>query len=244
MKRPLVAVVLLLGLVAASSLAAQTKLTALVGFALPPYIIQESNSGYEMDVVKAALASAGYTIVPQYVPFARIAVGLQGKSADCALTINESSGVTGVYYSDTHVTYQNVVVTLKSRNLKVASLADLKSLSISAFQDAPLYLGPEFGAMAKANPKYTEIADQQAQVKLLFSGRVDAVVSDINIFKYFRQQVKDVDVSAEVNYAAIFGQTNYKVAFVSKDVCDKFNVGLKKLRDSGEYNSIYKRYIK
>ena len=244
MKRPRMLVMCLVFLLPSFAALAQTQLKAAVGLSLPPYVLQKTDNGLEVDIVREALKDAGYSLTLDYVPFARIAYNMAQKADDCALTINESSGIKGVFYSDSHITYQNVVVTLKSKGFKVSSSADLKGLRVSAFQDAPLYLGADFAAMAKSNPGYSEVADQATQVKLLFSGRADALVMDINIFKYFRKNIADLDVSQEVTIASVvFPPTPYKVAFTSKEVCDKFNVSLKKLRDSGRYAEIFKNYI-
>jgi polar amino acid transport system substrate-binding protein len=222
---------------------AQTQIKAVVGMSLPPYIIQGTDNGVDADIVRAALAAENYTLKLEYVPFARVAVSMANKTADAAFPINESSGVTGVYYSDSHISYQNVAVALKSKGLKIASATDLSGLRVVAFGEAPNYLGPEFAAMAKANKKYSEIADQQSQVKMLFKDRADVLIMDINIFKYFRQNIKDMDVSQDVAFYEIFPPTAYKVAFTSKDVCDKFNAGLKALKASGKYAQIFKTYI-
>ncbi|MGO9309489.1 MAG: substrate-binding periplasmic protein [Spirochaetia bacterium] len=230
--------------VVAMTAGAQTELKAAVGLSLPPYIIQGPDNGVDADIVRQALLASNYTLKLQYVPFARVAVSMANKSADCAFPINEASGVTGVFYSDSHINYQNVVVALKSRALKISSPADLKSLRVVAFGDAPNYLGLEFAAMAKANKSYSELADQQSQVKMLFKDRADALVMDINIFKYFRQNIKDMDVSQDVVFYQIFPPTAYKVAFTSKDVCEKFNAGLKAIKASGKYAEIFKTYIK
>ena len=128
--------------------------------------------------------------------------------------------------------------------LKVSSVADLRGLRVVAFGDARSYLGTEFAGMAKANKNYYEIADQESQVKMLFKDRADVLVMDINIFKYFRQNIKDTDVSQEVTFFKIFDPTPYKVAFTSKEVCDKFNAGLKAIKASGKYSEIFSTYIK
>jgi polar amino acid transport system substrate-binding protein len=223
---------------------AQTQLKAVVGLSLPPYIMQGTDNGVDADIVRQALLAVNYTLKLEYVPFARVAVTLANKNADCAFPINESSGVTGVFYSDSHINYQNVVVALKSKALKIASPADLKGLRVVAFGDAGSYLGPAFDAMAKANKSYTEIADQQSQVKMLFKDRADALVMDVNIFKYFKENIKDMDVTQEVVYYQIFPPTAFKVAFTSKSVCDRFNAGLKAIKASGKYAEIFKTYIK
>ena len=244
MKRVLLSTFAILSMLMVVQVSAQTTLKAAVALSLPPYVIQDSNSGIEVDIVRSALQKEGYSLQLDYVPFARLAENLAGKKDDCVLTINESSGVQGVFYSNTHISYQNVVITLKSKNLKITSPADLATLRVVAFGDAPTYLGSAFAAMAKANKQYSEIADQSNQVKLLFLGRADAIVMDINIFKYFRLNIKDADVSADVTIAQIFPPTAYKVAFTDQSIRDKFNDGLKQLKASGEYNAIFDKYLK
>lgn len=223
---------------------AQTQLKAVVGLSLPPYIMQGADNGVDADIVRQALAESNYGLKLEYVPFARVSVSMANKTADCAFPINEASGVTGVFYSDSHISYQNVVVGLTSKALKIASISDLKGLRVVAFGEAKNYLGPEFASMAKANKNYYEIADQESQVKMLFKDRADVLVMDINIFKYFRQNIKGMDVSQDVTFYKVFAPTAYKVAFTSREVCDKFNTGLKSLKASGKYDQIFKTYIK
>jgi len=243
LKRCSVLLVVFLAVVA-TAVSAQTAVKAVVGLSLPPYIIQGADNGVEADIVRQALLASKYSLKLEYVPFARVSVSLADKSADCAFPINEASGTTGVFYSDSHISYQNVVVALTSRGLKVNSIADLKALRVVAFGDAKSYLGAEFAAMAKANKNYSEIADQESQVKMLFKDRADVLVTDINIFKYFRQNIKDMNVSQDVVYFQIFPPTAYKVAFTDKAVRDKFNAGLKAIKASGKYQEIFKTYIK
>jgi len=231
-------------LLASSVFAAGKELKVAVGLALPPYIIQETGVGIEVDILKQALADAGYTVKLIFVPMARIKVALSDGTADAALTITEASGVTSAFYSDSHVSYKNAVITLKSRALKIAGIPDLAKLDLVAFQDALLYLSADYAAMAKGNAKYSELADQQSQVKMLFAGRTDAIIMDINIYKYFKKMIKDIDVSQDVVIHEIFAPSNYKIGFKEKAVCDLFNAGLKKLKSSGKYESIISAYIK
>ena len=227
-----------------ATVAAEVKVA--VGLALPPYVIEESNDGIEVDILRQSLLYSGNTIKLFFLPFARVPWSIGSGYADAALTINESSALKDVCYSDSHISYQNVAVSIKSRNIKLASLTDLSKLNVVAFQNATKYLGNDFAEMAKENPRYVELAHQEAQVKMLFSGRTDVVVMDINIFKYFRQQVQDAgeNVSAEVTIHEIFPPTPYRVAFKSKELCDAFNIGLKRLKSEGIYNAIAKKYIK
>lgn len=220
------------------------ELVGAIGLALPPYVLPETNNGIELDIVRETLAMSGHTIKPEYVPFKRVKHTLSSGKADFAMTITEASGIENVFYSDSHIAYQNVVITLADKNIPVNSVDDLANISISAFQDANIYLGPEYKAMSEKNSEYSEIAEQDRQIALLFSGRVQALVMDINIFKYFRNNSNLVDTSAKVTIHEIFPKSNYKVAFKNEAIRDQFNADLKKMIDSGKIEELFNKYIK
>ncbi|MCP4020252.1 MAG: amino acid ABC transporter substrate-binding protein [Desulfobacteraceae bacterium] len=215
--------------------------TLVAGLSLPPYIIQEANTGIEHDIVKEALVHKGHTLKLKYVPFARLVADY--KKHDGAITINESSGAKG-HYSGQVITYQNYAISLKKKNVSIDSIQDLKDKKVVAFNSATKYLGEEFAKVAKANPKYEEQGKQLLQVKMLYSGRSDAIVSDINIFKYYRKQVTDMDTSAKIVLHEIFPGTDYKVLFNDASLRDDFNAGLKELKASGRYQAIKDSYVK
>lgn len=237
MKRILVMLLLLISVVTVHA----KDITLVAGLSLPPYIIQESNSGMEYDIIKEALASKGHNLTMKYVPFVRLIVDY--KKHDGAVTINESSGAEGSY-SDEVITYQNYAISLKDKGIAINSVQEMKDKKIVAFQNATKYLGPEFAEFAKGNKKYSEQGKQDLQVKMLYSGRADAIVSDINIFKYYRKSVTDFDTTAEIVLHGIFEGVNYKVLFNDSAIKDDFNAGLKELRDSGRYEEIVNSYIK
>ncbi|MEH6478004.1 MAG: transporter substrate-binding domain-containing protein [Sneathiella sp.] len=209
---------------------------------LPPYGIKDSNSGIEVDIVRAALAVKGHTITVRYVPFGRVGKDFQDGKIDAANTLTASSGVEA-NYSDSHISYQNVATVLKESDLNVANIEGLGSLKVVAFVKASVFLGKEFAEMAKKNTKYREVADQSTQNKLLMSGRTQAVVGDIRIFKYYNKIIKDQIALKEVVFHKIFKPTEYSVGFKDANIRDDFNVGLKAIRDSGEYDKILAKYV-
>lgn len=215
------------------------------GMTLPPYVF-ENSTGIEYDIIKRSLEIKGYSIKPYYVPFARVIKSIKDKDVEAAATVNEDAGLTDVHFSDSHITYQNVVVALASKKYKIEKIADLADKRIVAFQKATDYLGAEFAAMAKKNKDYTELANQELQIAMLHKDRVDVVVSDINIFKYYKMTSTKVDktLNQEEAIYPVFAPVNYKVAFSDKKVRDDFNEGLKELKKSGEYNKIIANYIK
>lgn len=237
-----VALVLLMAVHAATCLAGAKELTVAVGMAIPPYNIQETDSGIEMDIVREALERKGYVVRAKYVPFARVKRELMSREVDAALTINPDSGIEA-FYSDEHLICQNVVVTLKQNNFQVRSVDDLKNRSVLAFQDATLYLGKAFAKMAGQNERYKEIANQELQINQLYAHRVDAIVLDRNIFYYHRNRNDRVDTAQPVDIWQVFPPTPFRVAFVNREARDDFNKGLKELRESGRYDEIIRKYV-
>jgi len=220
------------------------EISIAVGLALPPYVISQSNTGMELDIVREALKVKGHTAKIIYLPFKRVVATVNSGKADAALTVNEGSGLKYVHYTNSHITYQNVAIGLKKNKLSVTDVSSLGQYSINSFQDATKYLGPEFSAMAKGNKRYKENAKQDIQTSLLYSGRVELIVLDINIFKYYKSNEKRVSTDAEIDIFEVFSPTDYKVGFISSTIKDDFNVGLDQLKKSGRYQAIIDSYIK
>ncbi|BCR25341.1 substrate-binding periplasmic protein [Aquipseudomonas alcaligenes] len=132
---------------------------------------------------------------------------------------------------------------LTSRGYRITRMPDLAQYSISSFQRARYLLGPEFQAMAEANPRYREEAQQINRNRLLYSGRVDVVIGDPRILSYFNRKVADqVDVRQPVTQYPLFPPTAYSVGFRLREHRDRFDRGLAAIRASGEYARIEQRY--
>lgn len=208
----------------------------------PPYVFEYESRGLEYDLVMAAARQADFQVEVHYAPMERLHLMLQRGELDAIATVNAQSGE-AFFYSDTCIEYYNMAIALSKRHLSLNSVADLGAYSISSFQRARVLLGREFQRMAEHNPHYHEEAQQIARNRLLYSGRVDVVVADQRIFRYFNSQVADqVDVSQPVTYYALFPPTLYSVGFRQAPQRDLFNQGLKAIRASGEYLRIEQRY--
>ena len=244
--RRMAAVLLLpvwLGVLLGSSSARADKISVVIGLALPPYVIAERDTGMELEIVREALALEGHTLVPSYVPFSRVLTMLQQGQADAAMTVNEDSGIAGVFYSDSHISYRNIAVSLAARNYPVTSVEDLGHYSVLAFQNARRYLGAEFAVMAANSERYQEVARQAKQITMLYAGRIDLIVLDENIFEYYRQLELRVPTDAGVRRHTLFEPVHYKVAFARESWRQDFNRGLTKLRNSGRYQQIISRFV-
>lgn len=225
-----------------AAFAESKELTFVVGLALAPYNIPEKNCGIELDIVREALAMKGYRVKTKYVPFARRILEIAQGEVDGVLTVNENSDL-DVYLSDQHIVCENVAVSLKKKKFEIGKVSDLKDKSILTFQNARKYLGKAFVAAAEASPDYREISKQELQINLLYGDRVDVIVLDKSIFYYHKKNNKMVDTTQPIDIWYIFEEVPFRVGFVDKKVRDDFNDGLKKLRESGRYEEILKKYV-
>jgi polar amino acid transport system substrate-binding protein len=106
-------------------------------------------------------------------------------------------------------------------------------------------LGPDFASATQGPGKYTEVAEQYHQNVALFSGNVEVVIADINIFRWYNRDPRvtaDVDVSQKVSYHKIFPPTPYRMAFRDADVRNAFDRALAKLKSSGRYQELIDSY--
>ena len=240
---PVLAVVMpwLLVMLAPGALAESLR----IGFGTnkPPYVFEGLSRGLEYEIVVAAVRASGDEVAVRYAPMERLHLAIGRGELDGIATTNAYSGVQ-VFYSQPYIQCQNVAMALTSRGYRITRMPDLGQYSISSFQRARYLLGPEFQAMAERNPLYREEALQINRNRLLYSGRVDLIVGDLRIFKYFNAQVADqVDVSQPLSYFALFANTAYSVGFRQAAPRELFNQGLKVLRESGDYLRIEQRYI-
>ena len=215
-----------------------------VGMSLPPYTIQEKNSGKELDIVMQALTRAGYTMKPVYLPFGRISAAIHRGEVDAAMTVNEGMGIQDIFFSENHINYHNVAVTLSKYHFKIDRVEDMASYSVVAFQNAKAYLGDAFKNMADHNAYYNEYAQQVQQNIMLYAERVQVVISDRHIFDYYNKEAKQrgANIDQNVTYHEIFPEIPYKVGFRQQVHRDAFNVALAQMRRDGSYSAIMKKY--
>lgn len=216
-----------------------------VGFGThkPPYIYEGERRGLEYELIERAAQNAGFEVTVYYAPMERLHLMLRRGEIDAIATTHQRSGVKA-YYSQTYIYYHNVAVALARRGYRIEHIADLGNYSVSAFQRARLLLGPEFERMALSNPRYREEALQINRNRLLYSGRVEVVVGDKRILRYFNREVADqVDVTQALSWFEIFPPTPYRVGFRLDRQRQRFDEGLRKLRESGEYQRIEQRYL-
>lgn len=224
--------------------------TVKIGFVknMPPYTF-DSDSGIELEVIKASLEKFDYTVEPTYVSFKRGKKALQDSEID-GMTTMLDDGDKDIYYSDDYIEYHNFAFSLKDNNITLSKVDDLKGKSIVTWQDAHTMLGKDFYNFFNPNvkdeyiKKYREMVDQSQQNKLFWSSRVDVVILDSKIFLYYKKALsKELDTNKEYNMHNIIGNsTMYKVAFKDKKIKIDFNRGLAMIKQDGTYQKILDKY--
>lgn len=223
-----------------------------IGFAIPPYVIQAENAGVEVDIIRYALKAAGHEVEFIYLPNLRLPVAFADGKVDCVATnaaydLALDSG-RQAFNSVTTVVFQNFAVTLADDGHRIETIGDLVDKTVLGFNNSVKYLGPDFQRMAAVNEHYSELADQALQVRMLYSSRVDAIISDKRIFRYWRMRLSKMasapvlDLDREVRLHPIFSPSPRHVAFRDAALRDAFNAGLKTIRKAGVVKTVEARY--
>lgn len=247
-KRPLLtlATIATLWLGALSPASAATVLMAF-GEKIAPYCFPETDSGIELDVIGEALAVRGHVLKPVYVPLARVPFEFKYKKVDAAMTdLGEDMKPFGGHYGDPAVVYDNVLITLKHRNLHITRPEDLDGLTVLSFQGA-VKRYPAWLSAVNQRGQYFEQANQELQVLTLDKQRYDVVLSDRYIYRYHANQIehetgKPLQPVTEHAFVKIT-PNDYRPVFHDKTVRDDFNFGLQQIKKNGRFKAIYDKYL-
>jgi len=210
---------------------------------LPPYVIPEGGMGMEMDIVRQALKEEGYTVEPVFLRQENIKDELAKNPVDGISPCNEDAGMENMHYSASHISYHNAAMTTKNAKFKIKSVADLSDKKVYAFQNAKLYLGPDFKHAVENNKDYSEIPLRGRHMSMAMNEKDAVIVMDKNIFNYYLAAHIAL-ANAKNNFLVnnIFQPTQFKVAFKDEAVRDAFNRGLEKIRKDGRYQRIVEQY--
>jgi len=213
-----------------------------VGWTKPPYVIEQGDTGFEVELVRAILQEMGYQVRPIYVPYGRSHYLLSKAKVDIAMTLNKNIDIGTGVFSEPYVVYQNAAISLRGRGIKVFEPADVARYSVVGFQNSSLVLGEDYKQAVKSSSFYIELPDQKKQVEMLLKGKTDLVVMDINIFNYFSRELLGMDHMRNVDIHRIFPPSRYRLGFRDKALRDVFNHTLVEFKNSESYAELIERY--
>lgn len=206
----------------------------------PPYMIQATESGLDIDIPRAALAKVGYPLELEFYPLSRAIHELQMGRIHLTAPFF-TNAPKGIYTSDSHIEYRPSVITLNSIP-DLQDLSQLKNYSIATFQGATGYFGDVFYQASKQSPDYVEHHDMGILVDLLMSERYQVVVLDYWIFRHFLEKSNFANQINRVTFHELIPRVPAAVAFTNPELRDSFNKGLRLIKQDGTYSKILNRY--
>jgi polar amino acid transport system substrate-binding protein len=207
----------------------------------PPYVFEQEDRGLEFEIIAAAARAAGLRLQPYYGPIERAHLMFHRGELDGIVNTNVFEAA-APFRSQPYIRYHSVAMVLSSRGYRIDSIADLGRYSVCSFQRARFLLGDEFKQMADSNPRYFEEVRLDLRSRLLYSGRVEVMVGDPRIWRYYNKYVNQVDASQPVTEYSIFEESIFHLGMNSRELRDRFDQGLAAIRANGEYTKIEQRY--
>lgn len=205
----------------------------------PPYVYQKDGKavGFEIELVEQLLQQMGVTPVFHLTPYGRSMKMLNSSDVDAVMTASASVFKDKTILSKPYVNYQNLVVSLSSSNIELSDVSQLQNHTMAAFQTASKVLGQEFANSVRLSPYYIEIPEQKRHVLMLRQKKVETLVMDVNIFRYFK-----TNDYPEVAFSRLFPVSVYGMAFKDPKLVARFNEVWLKHKSSEAYQQLKEKY--
>ncbi|MBF0279737.1 MAG: transporter substrate-binding domain-containing protein [SAR324 cluster bacterium] len=211
---------------------------------LPPWVMDNKEQGITLEIVRESFKMVGSTVKPSFLSLKAlnqvIAPDLDAHAQVESLSLNG-------HYSKMFAEFQTSLISLKPNRIVIKSINDIKDKRIAAYQNASLLFGTVFQQMSQNNPHYRELANQEQQVVQLYDGLADLILLDRSIFLYFRRITAETNTSMSITFHQVPGLTAPSPVFLvfhDAKLREKFNVGLDLLKEVGEYNNIFYKYVR
>lgn len=223
------AVVAATALLASSATLAQAETITIAAGNLPPHL-DRAGEGREAEIIKTTMKACGYDVKFMVQPFTRHWDTYKRKTdIDAVATVPQGFDMPG-FRSVDYVEFHNGITGLAAANINASSLADLAGKRVVGFAGAQDIL-PGMKEAVPTFASYSEKADQINQSRLLYGGRVDAVLGDGMIFASFAQDLiaqhadaaLKFDPTQAISFKATFAPTPYAMVFRDETVQKKFD---------------------
>ncbi|PIK15585.1 transporter substrate-binding domain-containing protein [Halobacteriovorax sp. JY17] len=159
---------------------------------MEPWIRPSDHTGFIERMVVACLKTSGREIEFKNYPYFRRIKEFTKEKLDVVTDINEKlyheKRMQG-FYTGRIYSYKNKFFSLKKNNFKIEKISDLKDYSIAAWKGSSTFLSGDYLLMSQNNKKYTEDFKLKKQIRLLYLGRVQFLMMDEQIFKFYRDQL-------------------------------------------------------
>ena len=211
-----------------------------------PYFIEQGSGGIFTDLIRAVFKQ-----MPEHQP--KFLFGRSNNRLWNDFKQNNVDAVSNLFdtveleacRSDPIFRFRDVAVTKVSANFEIKQVADLANKYIVTFQGARSFFGEEFEKTTHSKyGSYREVSRPSWQVQVLSSNSADVSVGDMFIFLHTLKEAENLDLSAsDFTFHDIFPAIYTRMGFRDPKICRQFNLALKKVRASGEYEKIYSTYL-
>lgn len=213
-----------------------------VGHSKPPYVIEESQSGFELELMRQLLTLIGKEAEFIFIPYGRSEKMLSIPDISAVMTATQQMFPNIKTLSESYIDYQNVAISLKKNTISLNRIADLGNYSIASFQLAHKLLGEEFALAVAQSSMFIQVANQERQVELLVHERVDVVVMDIKIFLHHLAKLRVSKNLDDIKFHHIFPISRYSVAFKNSADVAAFNQALADFITTDKYQQLVEKY--
>lgn len=210
-----------------------------------PYYIEHNESGIFTDIINKVFSK-----IPHYHP--QYAWGRSNNRLWADFSEGKLDGVSNLFDSveldacrtDPVFRFRDIAISNKKDNLTIKTIKDLKGKNIITFQGAKDFFGKQFTSVIKAD-LYREVARPHLQAKALYTRQADVSVGDMFIFLNSIKAERNITLTPQdFSYHDIFPAIYSRMGFRDKKVCKEFNKALKVIKNSGEYEQVYHKYLK
>ncbi len=229
--------------VMSSALAAAQPITVGMGN-FEPYFIEEGQSGIFTELVDAVFKEMP-GLEPKYhfgYSNKRLWHEFSMKKIDAVANLIDSVKLEACR-SDPIFRFRDIIVSKRSEQLTIKSMADLEGKHIITFQGARGFFGETFNKYTQ-HGIYHEVARPSMQAKTLISNKADVSVGDMFIFLQSLKNVTPLTVTAQdFTFHDILPAIYSRMGFQDEQICQRFNMALKTIKENGAYEEIYERYL-
>lgn len=216
-----------------------------------PYVMISENkvTGVVIEIVEAAFSKSGINVVYENMPWKRGYIMTLSNKVDATIPYSKTpERELDCFYSEPLISSKSVFFYLKNRNIS-------KTFEWETFEDFKKYkVGGTIGyyyekSFKEAGVILDLVASDAQNVQKLFNKRIDTFLIDelvgwALIKKYYPNSIDDFSTLKKPESMApmylIIGKNNPN----GENFMNKFNDGLKQIKESGEYDSILMKYLK
>lgn len=208
--------------------------------AYAPFEFMDTNqkpTGFDVDLMTEIGKDMGYTVKFETAAFDGLIASLGSGKFDAiasAMTITEERSKS-VLFSDKYFESAQYIAVIKGSSIK--SEADLKGKKVAVQQGTTGQIAVE--GLGNNPKKFETVGDA---INDMINGGSEAVVADSPTLLYYIKQNPDKNIVA---VSGNFPKEYFGIAFKmdNKDLANKFNASLKKFKENGKYNDIYKKWF-